>query len=371
MIEWLHERFEPGPVFTWLCVAFGLFLPLVWWRAHHAARRPAVRFSNVAPFLRAPRSWAARTRFIPVLLRLVAIMALLVALARPQSGGAYHDTSEGIAIQMVLDVSGSMAEPDFRLGGRVVRRLDAVKRVFEDFILGAGELPGREGDLIGTTTFAMYADTRCPLTLDHASLRDLLVETDIPGWIDGRQIRAVEEADYTALGDAIALATDDLRRAGDLATAGVPGAEPAASRVMILLTDGADNPPRFPGTEPISPIEAAEVAARLGIRIYTIGAVGTGGSSRRSPFSIFSRRAQVDEPTLREIARITDGKYFRATDAESLTTIYEEIDKLERRETGERVYRDDIDAARLALLIGLALLATEALLRNTRYRIAP
>ena len=238
MIDWLDERFSPGALFGWLCVVFAALIPLVWFQARALRRRPTVRFSSVTPLKLLAPSWAMRSRFGLPLLRTLAIVALLVALARPQSGGAYRDASEGIAIQMVLDVSGSMREQDFVIEGRRVRRLDAVKQVFKDFVLGRGALGGRENDLVGMTTFAMYADTPCALTLDHGSLSDLLDETEIPGSVNGRQVREEQEAGYTALGDAIALATDDLRRAGDQAIAGVPGAEAAKSRVMILLTDG-------------------------------------------------------------------------------------------------------------------------------------
>jgi Ca-activated chloride channel family protein len=369
MIEWFHEHFGPGPLFGWLCLVFALLVPLVWFRGRGPARCPTVRFSAVRFFRSMESTWATRTRFILPLLRTAAIIALIVALARPQSGGAYHDTREGIAIQMVLDVSGSMAEEDFVMGGRRVRRLDAVKQVFEDFVLGRGSLRGRENDLVGMTTFAMYADTPCPLTLDHGSLRDLLRETEIPGWVQGRQVREHPEAGYTALGDAIVLATDDLRRAGEQAVAGVPGAEAARSRVMILLTDGQDNPAEFPGSDPSDPIEAARVAATLGIKVYTIGAVGT-ARGRRPGLGLLFRR-EVDEPTLKEIARVTGGQYFRATDADSLVTIYDEIDQLERHRTGERTYQDNIYAAQMAMLIGLGLLMAELALGSTRYRRIP
>lgn len=373
MMEYLSEMFAPGPFFAWLCVAFLALIPVVWVRTGGGRRRPTIRFSRVAPLALLATSWATKTRFILPLLRTIAILALILALARPQAGGEYRDVSEGIAIQMVLDVSGSMAEQDFVAQGRPVRRLDAVKQVFEDFVLGKASLGGRENDLIGMTTFAMYADTPCPLTLDHGSLRDLLRDTDIPGWVNGRQARQTEEANYTALGDAIALATDDLRRAGEQAVSGVPGAQPAKSRVMILLTDGADNPaPQAKRTSP-DPAQAAAVAATLGIKIYTIGAVGDPESGRRSPMNFFLSppRASFDETVLKQIADATGGKYFRASGVESLRTIYDEIDRLERVRTGERTFRDDVFAARVAMLTGLGLLMTELLLSNTRYRRIP
>jgi Ca-activated chloride channel family protein len=370
MMEWFQERFAPGPVFLWVCLALLLLIPLLWVRAAGASRRPTVRFSSLRLLEGLRPTWAVRLWFVPPVLRTLAVLCLIVALARPQSGGEYRDTSEGIAVQMVLDVSGSMQEDDFVMNDRRVRRLDAVKKVFSDFVLGAGKLPGREGDLIGMTTFAMFADTVCPLTLDHGSLSDLLKQTDIPGFVNGQQVRAEEEAGYTALGDAIILATDDLRRAGEQAVAGVPGAEAAKSRVMILLTDGADNPPRIAGSTPPSPIEAAKVAATLGIKIYTIGA---GSSEPRQGFQGFFavRRPEFDETALKEIAAATGGKYFRATDTDSLVTICDEIDKLERRKTGERAFHDNIAAARVAMLAGLGLLMGELVLVNTRYRRIP
>lgn len=372
MMEWLAERFRPGPLFGWLSLIFLMLLPFLWITIRAGRRRPAVRFSAVDALRPMRPTLAARTRFVLPLARTLAILCLIAALARPQSGGEYHDSSEGIAIQMVLDVSGSMAEEDFMLEGRRVRRLDAVKRVFEDFVLGRGDLRGREGDLIGMTTFAMFAETRCPLTVDHGSLVDLLRATEIPGWLQGRQVRQDEEAGNTALGDAVALATDDLRRAGEQAVAGVPGAEAAKSRVMILLTDGKDNPAPIAGTEPPDPVEAAEVAARLGIKIYTIGAVGGAPALRQDAFSmLFQSRNEVDEPMLRKLAQTTGGRYFRATDVDSLVTIYDEIDRLERKKTGERTYEDDIRAASVAMSAGLALLMVELALASTRYRRTP
>jgi len=368
MSEWFNERFAPGAVFLWFTGAFVLLFPMIWLRARSRVVA-TVRFSATRALSAIPRGLTVRLRFVVPLLRTLAIGCLLIALLRPQSGGAYRDNNEGIAIQMVLDVSGSMSEQDFVLNGRRVRRLDAVKSVFEDFALGTDELRGREGDLIGMTKFAMYADTVCPLTLDHGSLRDLLRETEIPGWVHGRQVRQQEEAGYTALGDAIVTATDDLRRAGEKAIAGVPGAEAAKSRVMILLTDGKDNPAPIRGTKAPNPIEAAQVAATLGIKIYTIGAIG---SAPQQPRGFFMRgRAEFDEDTLQRIASITGGKYFRATDTDSLVTIYDEIDRLERRRTGERTYQDNIRAATIAMIAGLSLLMLEYLLSNTRFRQLP
>jgi len=370
MMSYLHEHFAPQPPFGWLCLVLLLLIPIVWWRALREKRRPTVRFSATDTFRSIAPSWAARARFVLPLLRTLAILALVIALARPQSGGEYVDSRKGIAIQMLLDVSGSMAEEDFVVSGRPVRRLDAVKQVFRDFVAGGDALNGRDNDLIGMTTFAMYADTNCPLTLDHGSLIDLLEDTEIPGWVHGRQVREDEEAGYTAIGDAIVLATDDLRRAGTQAVAGVPGAEAAKSRVIILLTDGANNPAPDPNVEPPDPVAAAKVAAELGIKIYTIGAVGS-GRGQLGIFGMMRPGRGVDEASLKAIASATGGRYFRATDTQSLETIYEEIDRLETRRTGERTFRDDIEAAKIAMLCGMGLLMTELLLVSTRFRRLP
>ena len=370
MIERLAEMFQPGPLFWPVCVVFLALIPLLWWRGRRSNARPTMRFSSVEGVAALGSSWAIRTGFVIPLLRTLALLALIFALARPQSGGEVVDVRQGIAIEMVLDVSASMSERDFRIDGQAARRLDAVKRVFREFVLGSGGLSGRANDMIGMTTFAMYADARCPLTLDHANLVNLLDQTEIPGWVAGMQRYRHPEENWTSLGDAIVMATDELRRAGEQARAGVDGAEAAQSLVMILLTDGANNPPpQDKGTAP-DPIESAKLAAKMGIKVYTIGAVGASGARSRGGF--FARSsALVDEPTLMKIADETGGKYFRATDTKSLKTIYEEIDRLERRHTGKRTYQDNTRAANIAMLLALALLSGEVLLVNTRYRRIP
>ncbi|MEK6675210.1 MAG: VWA domain-containing protein [Planctomycetota bacterium] len=373
MKEFLNETFRPGPMFGWLSVLFLALIPLVWIRARSRKHRAPLRFSSLELFAGIGTSWASRLWFVIPLLRTLAMIALVIALARPQAGGSYKDLREGIAIQMVLDISGSMAEADFMMNNRPVRRLDVVKAVFEDFVLGEGSVGGRENDLVGMTTFAMFADTTAPLTLDHASLIELLHETDIPGWVNGQQLRPTEEAGFTCIGDGIALATDDLRRAGEQALVGVPGAEPAKSRVMILLTDGKNNPPKVSPGMPQSPdpLEAAKVAATLGIKIYTIGAVGGGGTPRRNSLFDFRATQEVDEPMMKAIAVATGGQYFRAADTDSLKRIYETINQLERQKTGEREYRDDVRAATVAMVAALGLLLTEMFLTHTRFRRIP
>lgn len=369
------SRFAPGPWYGAVCVLMLLTLPWVWWISRPGARGATLRFSDVGLLIGLPRSLRQRVWFIPPLLRTLALLMLIFSLARPQSVGAARTNARGIAIDMVLDVSGSMAEEDFVIDGRSARRLDAVKQVFKDFVLGEEGLSGRPNDLIGMVVFAMYPDVKCPLTLDHGNLVDLLRKTEIPGFVDGQQRYQHPEANFTAIGDAIVTATDQLRQASEKAVEGTRGAEVARSLVMILLSDGANHPAPGLAADSPDPVEAAKLAASLGIKIYTIGAVGN--SLSQGGRDLFSRLLRggagnsVDEESLKAVAAAAGGRYFRATDIESLRTIYDEIDKLERRSTGERVYNDHTAAARLAALIGLILLGLELTLTQMLFRKIP
>lgn len=365
----------PGIAFAILAGLFLLLLPFLWLDRLSIRRRPTLRFSVAGLVAHLPMSWRQRTSWVPLVLRSSGVLMLIFALLRPQSTGQTRDTSEGIAIEMVLDLSGSMAETDFAVSDRPLRRVDAAKQVFRDFVLGAGDLPGRPNDLVGMTVFAMYPDVRCPLTLDHSNLIDLLRETDIPGWVRGRREWDHPESHFTALGDAIVRATDELRKAGEQAAAGVPGAEAARSKIMVLLTDGFNNPAPELKDESADPLDAARLAAKLGIRIYTIGAVGSPEAARNRSRGIFGmmaqRTAEVDETTLKAIGDATGGKYFRAESTEGLSTVYKEIDQLERRKTGQRVFHDNTTLARSLILIGLGLIACELLLAHLVYQRSP
>lgn len=345
-------------------------LPLLWW---YWRRRPraAVLFSSIElPAGVRPGLWARLHVLLPIL-RTGTVAILIFTLARPQKGNEQTRIfSEGIAIQIVVDRSGSMRALDFKLEGRPVDRLQAVRKVVRDFVLGGEGLPGRVDDLVGLVAFARFADSRCPLTLDH----DFLVET-----LNATEIVKNQEEDGTAIGDAIALGVERLRSL-DERKAG--GAGPVKSRVLILLTDGENN------AGEIDPIKAADIASTFGIRIYTIGA-GTQGVApvpMINPFSgreiIREMRVSIDEELLRKIASQTGGRYFRATDTDSLTRIYAEIDKLERTKTEEKRYLQYSEFAtepvRLGgfrlpplLLIAFVLLAAEVVLGSTRLRRAP
>jgi Ca-activated chloride channel homolog len=328
-----------------------LLVPLLLAARRRRQQPAAIGYPSVGDLVRLPRSPAVLlSRWLPLLRALVLGLAIL-ALARPQWGvEATKIYRQGIAIAMVVDVSSSMAALDMEQGDRPINRLEAVKATFRAFVEGdSGALPGREGDLIGMILFARYADTISPLTLDHRAVLELL---------DQVELVALAEDDGTAVGDAIVAGVARLREAS------------GASRVMILLTDGSHN------AGEIEPLAAARVASALGIKIYTIGAGSRGialmpvrarsGGLEYRPAQVF-----IDEHTLEQIAALTGGHYFRATDAEALRAIYAEIDRLETATNVAEHYQRYLEAFPLVLLAALALLVLEIVLVNTRLRTVP
>lgn len=349
-----------------------LLLPVIWWRWRRGRQRATLRFSSLGTLLEARSTWAVRVRWVVPALRSVALALLIVCVARPLKGDERARIfAEGIAIQLIVDRSGSMLAMDFHTGRQRTSRLEVVKDVVEEFIGGGKSLPGRPDDLIGLITFATWADTMCPLTLDHTHLVDAVRATEVS---PSEQDRA------TAIGDAIALGVErmsgiDKRR--DL------GGMTIKSKVMILLTDGESN------AGDIDPITAARMAAAFDIRIHTIGAGTDSGLAPVPAIDPFTgqqtiRRipVSVDEETLREIAEITGGQYFRADDARALEEVYARIDELERTEIEQQRYTDYQEMAVQPVTVGrlrlpplltvvLVVLAVELLLANTRFRTLP
>ncbi len=348
-----------------------LVVPAAAWRLWSANRETAIPFSSAASDWKVRPTWRQRLLWLPPLLTLAALTLMIVSLARPRHGREQTIiNSEGIAIEMVVDRSGSMQALDFQIDGQNVDRLTAIKKVASEFVLGEDNddreagLPGRISDLIGMVTFAGYADAISPPTLDHRFLIDQLENTRI--------VRQRSE-DGTAIGDAISLAVDKLSSLDDRQQ------EKVESKVIILLTDGENT------AGELEPLQAAELAATMGIKIYTIG-VGTKG---RAPYPVGRSRSgqvlvqyqfvNIDERTLREIADTTGGKYFRATDTETLESIYREIDQLEKTKVETRQFVDyrelAVQSSRLGgyqvpalLMIALSLLAARAVASHTILR---
>lgn len=274
--------------------------------------------------------------------RAAAAVLIIFALARPQL--ALEETkmpAEGIDIVLAIDCSGSMLAEDFTVNGRRENRLEVVKDVVRDFI------KGRRDDRIALVAFAARAYTVCPLTLDY----DWLVTN-----LERVKMGVIE--DGTAVGSGIASSLDRLRDSR------------AKSRIIVLLTDGINNAGR------VQPIEAAEAAKALGIKIYTIGA----GSAGPVPYPVRDMwgrlyyenvKIALDEDTLKSIASETNGKYFRATDTESLQKIYKEIDAMEKTKIEEKGYREYRELFPVFLVPGLIIFMIEVFLANTILRRLP
>ena len=327
-----------------------LLPPLLWWLSRRRTSL-GVGYPTVNELAHVRPSWPARLRQALPWLRVLVLVLIVVALARPQWGvEATKIQREGIAIAMVVDTSSSMGALDLQLGDQLADRLEVVKATFRDFVRGdGGTLGGRDGDIIGMVTFARYADALSPLTLDHEALLRLL---------DQVELVSLPDEDGTAIGDGMVAAIERLREAE------------GASKVMILLTDGSHN------AGDVEPIQAAQIAGALGIRIYTIGAGTRGvalmptrardGSVNYAPAQVF-----IDEFTLERIADMTGGRYFRATDGAALRSIYGEIDRLEKARHVAESYQTYVDAFPLVVAVGLSLLLLEVLLVNTRLRTVP
>jgi len=300
---------DPQLANPWWLAGLAVLPLLVWWY-HRRAAHGALTYSRLPG---TPADGGGRRRggaallaalrlHLPFYCRAAALALLLLALARPQLGYAWEESlTEGIDIQLVLDISGSMAAEDFQPDNR----LAVAKRVVSDFVAG------RTGDRIGLTVFSGTATTRSPLTTDRRMLQELIDSVQLNTQMDG-----------TAIGVALANAAARLKDSE------------AKSRVVVLVTDGLNN------TGAIDPGSAAAVCDGLGLRVYTVG-VGTRGRavmplSRRNPVTgrmevvRVEMRNQLDEELLRKIAERTGGSYYRATDSASLQAIFEEIDRLEK-----------------------------------------
>jgi len=349
-------RFEsPWMLMLLVLVVLALFLGC------RRRSRASLRFSSTALIREAGVSLRQRLMGLPVVLRVVAMLLLALALARPQMGTEkVRDFSRGIAIEMVVDRSSSMSA-ELRYRGRQQTHLDIAKQIFEEFVKGDGSnLSGRPADLIGMITFARYADTICPLTLAHGALSAFLPTVKL---VDQ------ESEDGTAIGDAVALAAARLQTAQETLARQV-GAQhdyEIKSKIIILLTDGENNA----GERTVQ--EAADVAAEWGIKIYAIGVGSSGTRTVRTPLGNWSVpfRRGVDQEALKTLAETTGGLYRVADDAETLRAVYEEIDELEKSEIESTRFVDYREFFPPFLLAGLGLLVLEIVVSGTAFRRIP
>jgi Ca-activated chloride channel homolog len=309
------------------------------WRGRYKLRSGAIRFSDLRIIKRVRSSKGVRALWTLRYLRMLGLVLLILALARPQFGTKYQEIlTEGIDIMLALDVSGSMKAEDFK----PLNRLHVVKQVVKEFI------EDRKYDRIGMVVFATRSFTQCPLTLDYGILLQFLERVEI-GMIDENS---------TAIGMALANCVNRLRDSD------------AKSRIIILLTDGVNN------AGEIDPIHAAELSKAMKLRVYTIG-VGTQGMALVPvEHPIFGKQyvrqpVEIDEKTLRAIADTTGGRYFRATDAQKLSEIYKEISEMEKTQIKSHEYIDYSERFEIFLLAGMAVLLLELFLSQTRYRKLP
>ena len=327
------DRFA-NPEFLWLLLLLPAIGYYLWWRRKKLT--VTLQFSSLQFIKNIPQTLRERMRFIPLGLRLLATAVFIIAFARPQSvSNKQNISTEGIDIVLELDLSGSMLAEDFN-----PNRIEAAKQVASEFI------DGRTNDRIGLVVFSAESFTQCPLTTDYPVLKNLL-----------RDVKNGMIADGTAIGLAIANGVNRLKDSK------------AKSKVMILLTDGVNN------RGEIDPITAARIAATYNIRIYTVG-VGAQGDAPypvQTPFGIRRQLIPVDldEKGLTQVAEMTGGKYFRATDNRTLKAIYKEIDQLEKTKIEVTAYKRYSDLYGGWLIAGLLAVFVEVGLSITILRRNP
>lgn len=315
-----------------------IILPIIaWYLLKKIKSQPSLHVSSISPYKNLPKSYKEYLYHSLFVLRILTIVCIIIILARPQTRDSWRTSStEGTDIILALDISSSMLARDFKPD-----RFEAAKKVASKFVLG------RESDNIGIVIFAGESFTAVPMTTD----RSLLVN-----YINDISMNMLE--DGTAIGDGLATSINRIKDGK------------AKSKSIILLTDGSNN------TGNVAPITAAEIAKKYGIKVYTIG-VGKNGNAPFPQQNMFGRIEYVnmpvviDEETLKNIASITGGVYFRATNNNVLNEIFDEIDKLEKTEMDVKHFSHTEDNYMPWALLALALFLIEIVLRHTLLRTIP
>lgn len=314
-----------------------LLLPVIYWYVVEMHKSDAsLQISSHRNLLQFSKSRKVRLRHIPFVFRVLSIVFIIIALARPQSNNNWRTSNtEGIDIMMAMDLSGTMLARDLK-----PNRIEASKNVAIDFI------SSRPNDNIGLVVFARESFTQCPLTTDHTVLINLFKAVDF-GMIE----------DGTAIGLGLANAVNRIKDSK------------SPSKVIILLTDGSNN------SGDIAPVTAAQIAKTFGIRVYTIG-VGSHGMVEMpymTPMGITYQLApsEFDEKTLKDIASVTGGKYFRATNNATLRQIYRDIDQMEKTKISVKQFSKKEEEFYIYSLLAFLFLALEVLLRNTYFKRIP
>ena len=310
-----------NPEILWLLALVPLLIAYYIW----VGRQRATLLVSTLGRGRAPRSLRYWLRHLPVALRLISIVLLIVALARPVEEHAEQETTiEGIDIVLAMDISGSMLAQDFK-----PNRIESSKKIASEFVAD------RHGDRLSIVAFAGEAFTQCPLTTDRGAVQTSLAH-----------LRSGIIEDGTAIGNGLATAINRLRESS------------SKSKVVVLLTDGVNN------SGSMSPLMAADIAKNMGIKVYTIG-VGRQGTAPTPVIDPFGNvglamvEVEIDEELLREISSMTGAKYFRAENAEALTKIYDEIDQMEKSKVEITDYVSYEELYLGWLILGLLLLVAE------------
>jgi Ca-activated chloride channel homolog len=336
--DWLrHTDFA----FPWAFALFALLPVLIWQYVKKNNRKQAViKVSTVRSFT--VTSWKTRFRHLPFILRILALSCLIAALARPQKRNDDQLThGEGIDIMLTMDVSGSMGSRDI-----LPSRMEVAKEVAQEFVRS------RPIDRMGLVIFSGESFTQCPLTTDRNTLLSQIY------LLESRRFLI----DGTVIGEGLATAVDRLKESK------------SKSKVIILLTDGKEDPPE---TRLIDPLTALEIAKANNVKVYTIGmsAIDTNNTANIVRENVSTRPAAgssfLDEELLRRIANETGGQYFRAVDKESLNNIYKQIDTLEKSKIEVTAFKRYQERFYPFLLAALALLFIEILLRFTVFRKFP
>jgi len=326
-----------NPEFLYLFLLIPFVIAWYWWK--HKKIEPAIKISTTEGMKTSGKTLRQRLLHLPFALRIIVFSLLIIVLARPQSSSSSRTVkTEGIDIVLSLDISTSMLAEDFK-----PNRLEAAKKTALEFI------DARINDRIGLVVFAGQSFTQCPITFDHAVLKNIFKS------IKSADKMAIE--DGTAIGMGLATAVDRLKDSK------------AKSKVIILLTDGVNN------TGIVAPLTAAEIAKTFNIRTYTIG-IGSHGMAPypvRTPFGkqYMNMKVEIDEKVLKEIASVTGGKYFRATGNKALKKIYKEIDKLEKTKIDESVFSRKSEEFYPFALAAAVLFFIELLLRFIYLRRLP
>lgn len=322
------------PHFLWL---FLIYIPLIiWYVRKQRTADPTLKVSTLLPFAKMGNSWRAYFRHVLFVMRLFALGCLIIILCRPQTYDRWSTSeTEGTDIVVALDISTSMLARDFK-----PNRFEAAKDVASQFIVG------RETDNIGMVIFAGESFTLVPMTTDKTILLNYIQDIEMEMLVDG-----------TAIGDGIATSINRIKNGK------------AKSKSIILLTDGSNN------TGMLEPLTAAEIAKELGIKIYTIGVGSNGEAEYPVNINLYGKveyaklPVVIDEATLTQIANMTGGKYYRATNKNVLKEVFKDIDQLEKTQLDVKNYTNTEDdyqiwAALLLLLVGLEIVLRYTLIRH-------